>query len=173
MNKRKVEIKWWKRFTQELFDPISLGHIDIIKRSLKFCEQLIIAVGNNSAKKTMFSSDKRVEMIHKSIDEISLGVPIAVVRFDELLANLADRIGANILIRGIRSVSDFEYEINLANLNKILAPNVETVFLPTSPELCFISSSAVKEIAKYGGDTSKFVSPYVAEKIKNKIARSA
>jgi pantetheine-phosphate adenylyltransferase len=120
----------------------------------------------------MFDSSQRVDLINKVVDaELNFldATNIKVDIFEGLLVEYAKQVGADILIRGIRSVSDFEYEINLANINKTLAPNIETVFLPTSPELGVVSSSAVKEIAKYGGDISKFVPPYVAEVIKDQF----
>jgi pantetheine-phosphate adenylyltransferase len=154
------------------FDPFTMGHLDIVKRSMKFCKQLVIAIGYNPAKKTMFDSSQRVDLINKVVDaELNFldATNIKVDIFEGLLVEYAKQVGADILIRGIRSVSDFEYEINLANINKTLAPNIETVFLPTSPELGVVSSSAVKEIAKYGGDISKFVPPYVAEVLKDQF----
>lgn len=154
------------------FDPITFGHLDIIKRSMKFCKQLVIAIGYNPAKKTMFDSSQRVDLINKVVDaELNFldATNIKVEIFEGLLVEYANQIGADILIRGIRSVSDFEYEINLSNINKTLATNIETIFLPTSPELGVVSSSAVKEIAKYGGDISKFVPSYVAGVLKSQF----
>lgn len=147
------------------FDPISKGHLDIISRSLSFCDELIIAVGVNSAKKTLFDEDSRKDLIKRSIcfEFSSDWHDIRIESFQGLLTEYAKKVKADILIRGIRSVSDFEYEINLANINKVLAPEIETVFIPTSPSLAVVSSSAAKEIAKYGGDVSKFVAKPVAE----------
>jgi len=150
------------------FDPITNGHIDIIKRSMNFCSQLIIAIGVNPAKKTLFSEQERLDLINqvvsKEIDFLA-GTNIAAVSFNGLLVDYAREDRANILVRGIRSVSDFEYEINLANINKTLAPQIETVFLPTSPELAVVSSSMVKEIAKYGGDIRQFVPGVVSQAV--------
>lgn len=150
---------------QDLFDPITNGHIDIIKRSLKFCDSLILAVGINSNKKSLFTEEERLKLISKFlVDEFGdpdkepyIPTKIYAIAFNSLLVDFAKQHGAKILIRGIRSVSDFEYEINIANTNKMLDPNLETVFIPTSPQLMAVSSSMVKEIAKYGGDISKFV----------------
>jgi pantetheine-phosphate adenylyltransferase len=147
------------------FDPITNGHIDIIKRSMSFCSQLIIAIGINPAKKTMFTNEERVSLINRSIEkelDFLTSTNVTAVSFNGLLVDYAREDGANILVRGIRSVSDFEYEINLANINKTLAPHIETVFLPTSPELAVVSSSMVKEIARYGGDIRRFVPEVVA-----------
>jgi pantetheine-phosphate adenylyltransferase len=152
------------------FDPLTLGHLDIIERSFSFCDKLCIAIGVNSSKKTFFTEDERELLIEASL--IDLGFPqekFFVSQFQGLLTNFAEEMKANILIRGIRSVSDFEYEINLANINKILSPGLETVFLPTSPQLAVVSSSMVKEIAKYAGDISPFVTSVVKKAVNDKF----
>lgn len=154
------------------FDPITVGHMDVIRRSMQFCRQLVIAIGINPAKKTMFSEEERIKQINGAIDkgvDFLTATNITVVSFQGLLVEYAKEIGANILVRGIRSVSDFEYEINLANINKVLAPNIETVFLPTSPELAVVSSSMVKEIARCGGDISRFVPAHVVPAVMNQF----
>lgn len=154
------------------FDPMTLGHLDIIKRSMSFCDKLVVAIGTNPLKKTMFSLEEREKQIHSVLDkelEFLTSTNVSVESFDDLLVNFANKIEATLLIRGFRSVSDFEYEINLANINKTLAPNIDTVFLPTSPALGMVSSSAVKEIVKYGGDVSKFVPDYIAEQVKKQF----
>jgi pantetheine-phosphate adenylyltransferase len=173
------------------FDPITNGHIDIIRRSLSFCELLCIAVGNNSAKKALFSVEERIALINDALDEtlqdikaidtysISAGVipstwenRVRVDNFEGLLVKFAkEEIGADVLIRGIRSVSDFEYEINIANTNKMLDAKIETVFLPTSPQLMVVSSSMVKEIARNDGDISQFVPHCVAAAVTNKFKK--
>ena len=129
----------------------------------------VLALWSPQTKQTFFSEEQRIELIKLSL-ESSFGQSTfdEIVSFQGLLVDFAKSIGANILIRGIRSVSDFEYEINLANINKVLAPDIETIFLPTSPELAVVSSSMVKEIAKCGGDISKFVEPCVVEAIYKK-----
>jgi len=146
------------------FDPITLGHLDIIKRSLSVCSHLVVAIGINPDKKTAFTEEQRIEMIKAVLPQNT-----EVSSFQGLLVEYAKEIGANFLIRGIRSVSDFEYEIGLANINKVLATEIETIFLPTSPDLAVVSSSAAKEIARYGGDISKFVPRYVEKCIKSKL----
>lgn len=153
------------------FDPITNGHLDIIKRSLSFCSRLVVAIGINPAKQTLFNDKERQGMIaHTLYKELEDSVArVDVTSFQGLLVDYAKQIEAHIIIRGIRSVSDFEYEINLANINKVLAPKIETVFLPTNPELAVVSSSAAKEIAKCGGDVSKFVSKHVADEINKKF----
>lgn len=160
---------------QEPFDPLTIGHMDIIKRSLFFCNNLIIGVGNNSAKKTLLEYSARVKLTNRVLDD-EFKVPeerqrITVASFDGLLVNFAKEHNAKILIRGIRSVSDFEYEINLSSINKTLNSNVETVFLPTSPDYAVVSSSMVKEIIKYGGDISPFVHPFVRHHLTSMFAQ--
>lgn len=149
------------------FDPITVGHLDIIHRSHKFCDKLIIAIGINPAKKTFFSEKERKDLIREAVSDCDF--EIAIYDFQGLLVNFAKEMDANVLIRGIRSVSDFEYEINLAAINKTLAPNLETVFLPTSPDLAVVSSSMVKEVAKLGGDIRKFATPNVVKAIESKF----
>lgn len=146
------------------FDPISAGHLDIINRSMRFCDKLIIAIGVNSGKTTFFSVEERVAQINSCAPK-----NVSTAYFQGLMVEFAKKEGASILIRGIRSVSDFEYEINLASVNKILAPEIETIFLPTSPELAVVSSSMIKEIAKHGGDISRFLPIHLAEQVKAKF----
>jgi pantetheine-phosphate adenylyltransferase len=147
------------------FDPPTFGHLDIIKRSAEFCDILVIGIGENSSKKAMFTIDQRVYMI-KSMIPSDYDCPTTVAVFDGLLVNYAEQIGASFMIRGVRSAADFEYETNLANINKMLNPHIETIFLPTSPALSAVSSSAVKEILKHGGNVSKFLPPSVCDAIK-------
>ena len=162
------------------FDPMTLGHLDIIKRSMKLCKELVVAVGYNSAKKTMFTVEDRATLISKVIDseiDFLTGTNIKVDIFEGLLVEYARQVGATILIRGVRSVADFEYEANLANINKSIASEIDTIFLPTRPELAIVSSSAVKEIFLLGrsptrGDVSKFVPKAVLEEL-NKITPHA
>lgn len=150
------------------FDPITNGHLDIIKRSMEFCSHLIIGIGVNSSKKTMFSELNRIQLIKDSVLSFKKN-RITVTSFDGLLVDFAKKENAKVLIRGIRNVSDFEYEINLASINKTIAPEIDTVFLPTSPELAVVSSSMVKEIAKFGGDISRFVPKHVEGLLKEQF----
>lgn len=142
---------------QEPFDPITNGHIDIINRSLTFCDKLYVTIGINPNKKTLFPTQDRIELIEEVKESTSAPSKIEVAAFNGLLIDFAKQIEANILIRGIRSVSDFEYELTLAGVNKVLSPTMETIFLPTSPDLAVVSSSMVKEIFRHQGDVSKFV----------------
>ena len=150
------------------FDPITNGHMDIINRSMEFCTDLTVAIGFNPLKKTMFSEEDRMKQIDIAITkgvEFLRSTNIKVASFQGLLINYAREIGAKVLVRGIRSVSDFEYEIMLANTNKVLAPEIETVFVPTRPELAVVSSSMVKEIARNGGDISRFAPSHIVSAI--------
>jgi pantetheine-phosphate adenylyltransferase len=149
------------------FDPITNGHLDIIKRSFNFCDELIIAIGVNPNKTTLFSDISRKRLIEMALKEQN--IEALVVSFENLLVDYAKNVRAKVLIRGIRSVSDFEYEINLANVNKTLAPEIETVFIPTSPDLAVVSSSMVKEIARCKGDVSKFVPKFIISELKEQL----
>lgn len=157
------------------FDPITLGHLDIIKRSLKICKQLVVAIGANTSKKAMLGNIERANLIHKVIDsELDFldATNVTVNHFDGLLVEYARKIEASVLIRGVRGSADFEYETTLANINKSIAPEIDTIFLPTRPELAIVSSSAVKEIFLHKGDVSKFVPRAVFEEL-NKIRAPA
>jgi pantetheine-phosphate adenylyltransferase len=155
------------------FDPITIGHLDIISRSFNFCDELIVAIGINPAKKPFFSEEDRKRLIADSLTDRFLEGKrigtVTIVTFQGLLTDYIKQTKAKTLIRGIRSVSDFEYEINLAGIYKTLAPEVETAFLPTSPDLAVVSSSMVKEIARFGGDVSRFVTPSVKKAIDSKF----
>lgn len=164
----KYQNEFVKAIYAGTFDPITAGHLDIIHRSLEFCDKLIIAIGVNPSKKTMFTEEERIAQIWEATKRIGTA-HLDVVAFQGLLVEYAKESNARILVRGIRSVSDFEYEINLANINKTLAPEIETVFLPTSPELAVVSSSMVKEIAKLNGDISKFVPSHVVKQVQDKF----
>ena len=151
------------------FDPITNGHLDIVRRSLEFCDKLIIAVGINPDKKNMFTTEERIVQIQEAVYKKIGTSHVDVVSFQGLLVEFAKLNGVRLLVRGIRSVSDFEYEINLANINKTIAPGIETVFLPTRPELAVVSSSMVKELAKLGTDVSKFVPEHIVKQISDKF----
>ena len=155
------------------FDPITNGHTDIIERALKTVDKLIIAVARNAGKGPLFSTDERVEMVEDEIQPlIRAGHDIEVRSFDSLLMHFAVTVGASVLIRGLRAVSDFEYEFQMAGMNARLNPDVETVFLMASEGVQFISSRFVKEIGSLGGDITSFVSPEVAKRLANRFAQS-
>jgi pantetheine-phosphate adenylyltransferase len=150
------------------FDPITFGHMDIVRRALSVVDKLVIGVALDSAKQPLFDVKTRAAMVEKDISN-ALGVDaerVAVKPFSGLLVNFAREEGATLLIRGLRAVSDFEYEFQMASVNNKIAPEIETVFLTASDATHFISSRFVKQIARLGGDVTKFVSPDVAEMIK-------
>ncbi|MBQ6660245.1 MAG: pantetheine-phosphate adenylyltransferase [Lachnospiraceae bacterium] len=148
------------------FDPITLGHLDIIKRAARLTKRLIIAVLNNSAKKPAFSVEERVEMIRKVTKDIP---GVEVMTYSGLTVDFAKEQNANVLVRGLRAVTDFEYELQIAQGNHKLNPDVDTVFLTTSVEYSYLSSSIVKEIASYGGDISQFVPEEVVQDVYDKL----
>lgn len=147
------------------FDPITFGHLDIIERSARMVDELVIAVLRNSAKNSLFSLEERVNMIR----ELTKDLPnVRVESFDGLLVDYMSQIDADIIIRGLRAVTDFEYELQIAQMNHVLKENVETIFLITSLKYSYLSSSLVKEIASYGGDISKFVPAQLMDRIYEK-----
>ena len=144
------------------FDPITFGHLDIIERSAKMVDELVIGVLCNSAKNSLFSLEERVNMIK----EITKDIPnVRVESFGGLLVDYMRQIDATIIIRGLRAVTDFEYELQIAQMNHVLKENAETIFLMTNLQYSYLSSSLVKEIASYGGDISKFVPGELIERI--------
>lgn len=145
------------------FDPITLGHLDVLRDGAKMFDKVIIAVAENSAKSGMFSVEKRKELIKESVKDIP---NVEVDSFEGLTIEYAKKKGATILLRGLRAVSDFEYEMQLSQNNRALCEDIKTVFLITRPEYNFISSSAVKEILNNGGDVSKFVPSEVVGMLK-------
>ncbi|MEO0461712.1 MAG: pantetheine-phosphate adenylyltransferase [Pseudomonadota bacterium] len=142
------------------FDPITLGHADIIRRGSKLVDWLIIGVTTNPSKNPMFSTEERFAMVEREVKNLGLG-NVEVVGFNSLLVKFAQQQGASVIIRGLRAVADFEYEYQMAGMNQQLDEEVETVFLMADVCLQPIASKLVKEIAMYGGEISKFVSPPV------------
>jgi len=153
------------------FDPITLGHADVIQKSLKICDRLIVATTNTKNKNYFFPIDKRIEIIKKSLfSDLKLSKKkIIIIPFNTLTVNLCKKYNAAIIIRGLRAVSDFEYEFQLAGMNKKLNNTIETIFLMSDVENQIISSKFVKEIAKLKGNISKFVTKSVIKSIKEKI----
>ena len=147
------------------FDPLTLGHLDMIERSAKIVDELVIGVLNNSAKNSLFSLDERVSMIK----EMTESMPnVTVASFDGLLVDYMKEINATIIVRGLRAVTDFEYELQIAQTNHVENPGVETIFLTTSLQYSYLSSTIVKEFASYGGDISKFVPARFIDRIYEK-----
>jgi pantetheine-phosphate adenylyltransferase len=151
------------------FDPITLGHMDIIRRGAHLVDRLVIGVTTNPAKSPMFSVEERMAMVRREV--AVCGGDISVVSFDCLLMDFAERESASIIIRGLRAVADFEYEYQMAGMNQQLNDRIETVFLMADVSLQPIASRLVKEIAMYGGDIGKFVTPAVADEVRQRVER--
>jgi len=153
------------------FDPITNGHTDIISRAVKLVDHLVIGVAINEGKGPLFELDERVEMVRHETAQIAkdAGVEISVKPFDTLLMHFAEEVGAQIIIRGLRAVSDFEYEFQMVGMNMQLNSDIEMVFLMAGAEHQAIASRLVKEIASLGGDITKFTSPYVAKRVREKL----
>ncbi len=147
------------------FDPITNGHIDLVERAAKLFDQVIVSIASNSKKNPFFTLDERIELAQEVLSHCP---NVAVKGFSILLVDFAKEQNANILIRGLRAISDFEYEFQLASMNRNLAPGVESVFLMPADEYSFISSSLVKEVALLGGDVAKFVHPVINEALEKK-----
>ena len=147
------------------FDPMTRGHEDLMRRSLEFVDTLVVAVAINVSKQPLFTVDERVDMICEAMSD---NPRIEVRSFDGLLVDFAREIGARLLIRGLRAVSDFEYEYQMALMNRHLLPSLETVFMVPSLETTYISASLVREIAKFGGDVSSLVHPAVGKALRAK-----
>ena len=148
------------------FDPVTFGHLDIIERGAKIVDKLIVGVLTNNAKTPLFSSEERVRMINnltKHLDNVEAKA------FDGLTVDFAHAEGATVIVRGLRAVTDFEYELQLAQTNKVIAPDIDTIFLTTNLKYSYLSSSTVKEIASFGGDIQEFVSPEVQDRMKGKF----
>jgi len=151
------------------FDPITLGHIDIIRRGSHLVDRLVVGVTTNPSKEPMFSVEERLAMVQREVDGISGN--IEVVKFDSLLMDFAEAQGATAILRGLRAVADFEYEFQMAGMNQQLNDDIETVFLMAGVSLQPIASKLVKEIALYGGDIGRFVTPSVAADVRARVEK--
>ena len=150
------------------FDPVTYGHLDIMKRAAALVDELIVGVLNNNAKTPLFSAEERVRML----EEITKEMPnVRIFPFEGLLVDFARKMKADLVIRGLRAITDFEYELQMAQTNHKLEPELETVFLTTSLEYSYLSSSTVKEVAAFGGDISRFVPEIVADRIAEKMKK--
>ena len=148
------------------FDPVTVGHLDIIRRAAKMFAHVIVVVATNSSKRPSFTADERIEMIKTATADIP---NVTVTQYGGLLADYAKQVGARAIVKGLRAMSDFEYEFQMALTNKKLNPDVETVFLTTQAENMYLSSSMVKEIARMGGDISDFVPEVIHDTIIERI----
>jgi pantetheine-phosphate adenylyltransferase len=157
------------------FDPVTLGHTDIIRRAVKLVDKLVIGVAINRDKGPLFSLDERVAMLEEEIDGMRprIGsVTVEVRPFENLLTHFAEDVGASVIIRGLRAVADFEYEFQMVGMNRALNDDIETVFLMAEASHQAIASKLVKEIARLGGDISRFTSPAVQKRLVDKFGRS-
>ncbi|MEK6768957.1 MAG: pantetheine-phosphate adenylyltransferase [Gemmatimonadota bacterium] len=150
------------------FDPITRGHEDLIRRGLVFADRVVVAVATQIAKQPLFTTEERVDLVRQTVGGES---GVEVRPFDGLLVALAREIGASVIVRGLRYVSDFEYEYQMALMNRKLAPEIETVFLVPAFDLTYLSSSLVREVARFGGDVSALVHPLVSEALVRKFPR--
>jgi pantetheine-phosphate adenylyltransferase len=156
------------------FDPVTLGHLDIVSRAVKLVDHLVIGIANNPSKSQAFSMKERVAMMRRETAPLAgdSRATISVETFDSLLIHFAREIGASVIIRGLRAVSDFEYEFQMVGMNQRLEPEIETVFLMADPRHQAIASRLVKEIASLGGDVSAFTTPAVALALKKRYAKA-
>lgn len=151
------------------FDPVTLGHLDIIKRSAALVDHLIVGVLNNSTKTPLFSVDERVNMLK----EVTKDIPnVEILSFSGLLVDFAREHNVQAIIRGLRAVTDFEYELAMSQTNRVDAPDIDTIFLNTSLKYAYLSSSIVKEMAMYGGDISKFVPESIVDIVRERYSSS-
>ena len=148
------------------FDPITRGHEDLIKRSLAFVDRIVVAVATNTSKQPLFTPDERVAFIRSAVGD---DARIEVRQFHGLLVDFARTVGANLIIRGLRAVADFEYEFQMALMNRHLAPGLETIFMVPSLDTTYISSSLVREVAKFNGDVSGLVHPVIAAALRARL----
>lgn len=150
------------------FDPVTLGHLDIIRRASELVDELIIGVLKNSTKKNLFSTEERIDLLKR----VTADIPnVRIISFDGLLVDCAKEYGTHTIIRGLRAVTDFEYELQIAQTNKRLCPDIDTVFLTTNVEYAYLSSSIVREIASYSGDISHFVPQCIMDDVYKKAKR--
>lgn len=150
------------------FDPVTYGHLDIIKRASEMVDQLIVAVLVNKAKRPLFSADERVKMLKIVTKDIK---NVRIESFSGLSVDFARQVGAEFLVRGLRAITDFEYELQMAQTNRIMAPDVDTIFLTTNLKYAYLSSTTVREVASYGGDISRFVPEAVEMAVREKYRK--
>lgn len=155
------------------FDPITFGHVDIIKRAAKIFDHIIIAPAKDNYKNPLFSLEERASLIESELKDLQIPIKISVEKFEGLLVEFARKKQAVAIIRGLRAVSDFEYEFQMFGMNQKLDPEIQTIFLPASETNHFIASKLVKEVAKLGGDVSKFVSKNIEKALLNKLQLAA
>ncbi len=151
------------------FDPVTKGHLDVIVRAAKLFDQVIVGVLHNSAKSPLFSAEERVKILEEATKNVS---NIRVQSFSGLSVDFARQCGASAIIRGLRAITDFEYELQMAQTNRVLAPDIDTIFLTTSLQYAYLSSTTVKEVAAFDGDISQFVPDFVERKVFDKLKKN-
>lgn len=164
-----------KAFFAGSFDPMTNGHLDVIKSALKITPKLVIGVGVSATKQALFSFEERSDMIMRSIEHVlpDRSSDIEVVSFSGLLVDVASDIGANVIIRGLRDGTDFDYEMQMVGMNQAMRSDIQTVFLPASPEVRHITATLVRQISKMDGDISPFVPPNVEQALKAQMSRNS
>lgn len=150
------------------FDPATFGHLDIIKRAAALMDNLIVGVLKNNGKTPLFSVDERVNMLKEVTKDLK---NVEIMSFSGLLVNFAKEHGVKVIVRGLRAVTDFEYELLMSQTNRVMDPDIDTIFFTTDLEYAYLSSSIVREIASYGGDISKFVPECIQKQIKDKLSK--
>ena len=155
------------------FDPITNGHLDVVRSAVRLADRLVLAIGIHPGKTPLFSAEERLAMLEKISAPLGrdAGCEIVCTTFGDLVVSAAKRVGATILIRGLRDAADFDYEMQMAGMNAVMAPGVQTVFLPASPEVRPITATLVRQIAGMGGDVSSFVPAPVAARLKKKFVK--
>ena len=148
------------------FDPVTNGHLDVIERGSKLFDKVIVGVLHNSAKSPLFSVEELVNILKEATAHLN---NVEIVAFSGLSVEFARKCGAKVIIRGLRAITDFEYELQMAQTNRVLAPDIDTMFLTTSLEFAYLSSTTVKEVATFGGDISKFVPEFVSREVYKKL----
>jgi pantetheine-phosphate adenylyltransferase len=157
------------------FDPVTNGHIDVVRHAARLADRLVLAIGVHPGKAPLFSSEERLAMLVENCAPLAreAGCEFDCITFSDLVVTTAKQIGANLLIRGLRDASDFDYEMQMAGMNEAMAPDVQTVFLPASPMVRPITATLVRQIASMGGDVSAFVPAAVAKRLKQKFSGAA
>jgi pantetheine-phosphate adenylyltransferase len=160
-------------FTSGSFDPVTNGHMDVIARAARMVDTLVIGIGVNPGKTSLFSTEEKIEMLKVEIAPVAKksGCKIELVTFDNLTVDAAEGAGATLIFRGLRDGTDFDYEMQMAGMNGTMAPDIGTVFLPASPDVRHVTATLVRQIAQMGGNVSEFVSPAVARRLKAKAAK--
>ena len=160
-------------FTSGSFDPVTNGHLDVIRRAARMVEELVIGIGVHPGKAPLFTTDEKIEMLKAETAPIAnaTGCAIEISTFDKLTVDAAKAVGATLIFRGLRDGTDFDYEMQMSGMNGAMAPGIDTVFLPASPEVRHITGTLVRQIAMMGGNVSQFVTPGVARRLKAKAAK--